>query len=238
VNQNPSNPEDPTPARISGRKALVFGFLIAGIFATLIAIGNAGGNAPQDPSSGSSREVKQLRSQVYDLQQENRELKAQLAEATTAEETTVTAKGALTPAQANQLKAENAALEAEKSDLEDQVSSLQSENSDLKDQLAEAKKPVASGQQASQPTGQKHVKVVAYAATTADYNIGDDTLRIADGEQISGTRTFEYDVPAKDGFLISLMSDDQGYVSLKVYENGQLTHQDEDASMGWAQISY
>ena len=39
--------------------------------------------------------------------------------------------------------------------------------------------------------------------------------------QVSGDRTFEYDLPAKDGLDVDMMAEDGSYVSIEVYETAR-----------------
>jgi hypothetical protein len=58
-------------------------------------------------------------------------------------------------------------------------------------------------------------------------------------QQVTGTRTFEYALPANDVLTVQLMAENQhGHVSIEVYEDGALVAQDSDSSIGLAMVSY
>jgi hypothetical protein len=67
----------------------------------------------------------------------------------------------------------------------------------------------------------------------------DDHFKVNDVQQISGTETFKYTLPEKDGLMVDLMTERMhSYVAIEVYEDGKLVAQDEDSSMGMAMVSY
>jgi hypothetical protein len=86
----------------------------------------------------------------------------------------------------------------------------------------------------------KEVKVVVTSPDEpADYSAFDDRFKINDMQQISGTETFKYTLPEKDGISVDLMTEGMhAYVAIQVYEDGKLVAQDEDSSMGMATVSY
>ncbi len=71
-----------------------------------------------------------------------------------------------------------------------------------------------------------------------DVSITDDNFDVSIAEEITGTKTYEFDIAADSGLLVSAMNADlKGNVSIEVYENGQLKTQDTDSS-GYAQVMY
>jgi hypothetical protein len=71
-----------------------------------------------------------------------------------------------------------------------------------------------------------------------DVSITDDNFDVSIAEEITGTKTYEFDIAADSGLLVSALNMDmRGNVSIEVYENGQLKTQDTDSS-GYAQVMY
>ncbi len=70
-------------------------------------------------------------------------------------------------------------------------------------------------------------------------SIMDDNFDVNIAEQITGSKTYEFDIAADSGLLVDAMNmvDMTGNVSIAVYENGQLKTQDSDFS-GYAQVMY
>lgn len=125
----------------------------------------------------------------------------------------------------------------------------------LRDQLDQAKavKPVVKPQPAQQPAaaptqqqvaapasdGKKHVMVKVTADVPTDVLIADNNLDDPSiSEQITGTKTWEFDTDDDSGLLASAMSDSfSAHVSVTVYENGKQIATDTD-STGMAQVSF
>jgi hypothetical protein len=97
-----------------------------------------------------------------------------------------------------------------------------------------AAQPAAEGS-----SGTKHVQVVVTSDVPVDVSIVDDNFDVSITEQITGSKTYEFDVAADSGLLVDAMNmeDMAGNVSIAVYENGELKTQDSDSS-GYAQVMY
>lgn len=86
--------------------------------------------------------------------------------------------------------------------------------------------------------GTKHVEVVVSSDVPVDVSITDDNFDVSIAEEITGTKTYEFDIAADSGLMVSAINMDmRGNVSIEVYENGQLKTQDTDSS-GYAQVMY
>ena len=84
----------------------------------------------------------------------------------------------------------------------------------------------------------KHVKVVVSSDVPVDASIIDDNFDVSIGEEITGSKTYEFDIAVDSGLLVSAINTDmRGNVIIEVYANGQLKTQGTDSS-GYAQISY
>ena len=84
----------------------------------------------------------------------------------------------------------------------------------------------------------KHVKVVVSSDVPVDASIIDDNFDVSIGEEITGSKTYEFDIAVDSGLLVSAINTDmRGNVIIELYANGQLKTQDTDSS-GYAQISY
>ncbi len=92
---------------------------------------------------------------------------------------------------------------------------------------------------AQQSAGTKRVEVVVTSDVPVDVSIMDDNFDVNIAEQITGSKTYEFDIAADSGLLVDAMNmvDMTGNVSIAVYENGQLKTQDSDSS-GYAQVMY
>ena len=91
---------------------------------------------------------------------------------------------------------------------------------------------------ASPAAGTKHIKVVVNSNVPVDVYISDDKLDWLQQEEITGTKTYEHDIPENSGLTVSATNENlRGNVSIQVYENGTLKSQDTD-STGLALIVY
>jgi len=96
----------------------------------------------------------------------------------------------------------------------------------------------ASPEPSEPEAGTKHVEVVVSSDVPVDVSITDDNFDVSIGEEITGTKSYEIDIAADSGLLVSAMNMEmRGNVSIEVYENGQLKTQDTDSS-GYAQVMY
>jgi hypothetical protein len=157
------------------------------------------------------------------------------------------------------LEADKDSLEADNQALEDQIAALEADKRNLQDDLEaaqEAPEPApaaapstpsasatATAASYEAPENQprsvtKHVEVVVSADTPVDVSISDDNFKVNIGEEVSGTKSYEFDIAADSGLLVDAMTmKSHANVSIGVYEDGELVHQDTDSS-GWAQVSY
>ena len=103
---------------------------------------------------------------------------------------------------------------------------------------APASAPASPTLDPAESSSTKLVKVVVSSDVPVNASIIDDNFDVSIGEEITGSKTYEFDIAVDSGLLVGAINTDmRGNVIIEVYANGQLKTQDTDSS-GYAQISY
>lgn len=98
--------------------------------------------------------------------------------------------------------------------------------------------PESASPASEESAGTKQVRVVVTSDVPVDVSIIDDNFDVSISEEISGSKTYEFDIAADSGLLVDAVNlDMSGNVSIVVYENGVQKTQDSDSS-GYAQVMY
>ncbi len=91
---------------------------------------------------------------------------------------------------------------------------------------------------ASANVNTKHVKIVISSNKPADVSIYDDSFNWAVNEEITGTKTYERDIPENSGLSVSAITAAyNAQTTIQVYEDSSLVAQDSD-SHGNAIVTY
>ena len=91
---------------------------------------------------------------------------------------------------------------------------------------------------ASANTNTKHVRIVISSNRPADVSIYDDSFNWAVNEEITGTKTYERDIPQNAGLSVSAITAAyRAQTTIEVYEDGSLVSQDS-SSIGNAIVTY
>lgn len=84
----------------------------------------------------------------------------------------------------------------------------------------------------------KQVTVEISSDVPVDVSISDDNFDVGIVEEITGTRTYEFEIADDSGLSVLAMSESMsGNISIAVYEDGQMVSQDT-SSRGFAQVMY
>ena len=111
-------------------------------------------------------------------------------------------------------------------------------NPDSRPEAQEDQEPVPEKEQPAEDRF-KEVRVEAQCASPCDVSISDSTFRVFREEQITGSKTYTFEVPKRAG--MSVMVSDPEFrmnndIHARVFEDGKLVSEDHDRSM--ATIEY
>lgn len=106
---------------------------------------------------------------------------------------------------------------------------------------AQVDKTPAQAPDAQKPEGAntKQVTIEIYSDVPVDVSIMDDYFDVGVSEEIVGSKTYEFEIAADSGLIVSAMSESmmRGNISIAVYENGEFVAEDT-SSEGYAQVMY
>lgn len=128
-------------------------------------------------------------------------------------------------------------LKGELANVEERNEQLKQENESLETQIAEFEAQV--NEDTPEGANTKQVTIEIYSDVPVDVSIMDDYFDVGVSEEIVGSKTYEFEIAADSGLIVSAMSESmmRGNISIAVYENGEFVAEDT-SSEGYAQVMY